>query len=115
MLLRVLMYCATFIFDKKQFDDAFYRLDEIIAEIAKQTAGYLGEDAWENAETGRFCNVYFWQTMEGLQALMKHPKHLEAKENQANWLAGYQVFISKVERVYGDGSITHPTATFVNP
>ena len=109
------MYTATFIFDKKQFDDAFYRLDAIIAEIAKQTEGYIGEEAWENSETGRVCNVYYWQTMEGLQALMQHPKHQEAKAKQANWLAGYQVYIAQVQRAYGDGSIAHPTSNFNNP
>ncbi len=108
------MYTATFIFDKKQFDDAFYTLDAIIAEIAKQTVGYIGEEAWENPATGRVCNVYYWQTMEGLHALMQHPKHLEAKYKQANWLAGYQVFIAQVQRAYGDGSIAHPTSGFNN-
>ena len=78
------MYTATFIFDKKQFDDAFYRLDAIIAEIAKQTEGYIGEEAWESSENGRVCNIYYWKTMEGLQALMQHPKHQEAKAKQAN-------------------------------
>ncbi len=31
------MYSATFIFDKKQFDEDFYLLDRAIAEVAKQT------------------------------------------------------------------------------
>ena len=56
------MYSATFIFDKKQFDEAFYRLDQAIAEIAKQTSGYLGEEAWEHPETGRVSNVYYPKT-----------------------------------------------------
>lgn len=106
------MYSATFIFDKKQFDDAFYALDQAIAEAAKQTTGYLGEEAWENPETGRISTVYYWQTMDGLNELMKHPKHLEAKANQSNWLNGYQVVISQVLRAYGDGIISHPTASF---
>jgi len=108
------MYSATFIFDKKQFDEAFYALDQAIADIAKQTAGYIGEEAWENPETGRISNVYYWESMDGLQALMKHPKHLEAKAAQANWLNGYQVVISQVLRAYGDGTIAHPTAAFIN-
>ena len=108
------MYSATFIFDKKQFDEEFYRLDQAIAEIAKQTSGYLGEEAWEHPETGRVSNVYYWQTMDGLHELMKHPKHLEAKTAQSNWLKGYQVIISQVLRAYGDGAISHPTASFIN-
>ena len=108
------MYSATFIFDKKQFDEKFYQLDQAIAEIAKQTSGYIGEETWENPETGRVSNVYYWQTMDGLYELMKHPKHLEAKAAQANWLNGYQIVISQVLRAYGDGTISHPTASFTN-
>jgi heme-degrading monooxygenase HmoA len=58
------------------------------------------------------CNVYYWRDLQSLQALMNHPKHLEAKASQANWLAGYQIVIAQVVRAYGDGSITHPTSTF---
>ena len=102
------MISATFIFDKKQFDDAFYALDNAIAEIARNCAGYLGEDSWENLETGRFANVYYWESMEALQALMQHPKHLEAKAAQAKWLNGYQVVIAEVLREYNNGKFTHP-------
>ena len=56
--LRKHMYSATFIFDKKQYDEEFYKLDAAIAAIAKDSAGYLGEEAWENPETGRISNVY---------------------------------------------------------
>lgn len=108
------MYSATFIFDKKQFNDEFYRLDQEIAAFAKQTTGYLGEEAWEKQESGQVLNVYYWETMEGLKELMQHPKHLEAKAAQANWLNGYQVVISQVLRAYGDGAIAHPTSKFVN-
>lgn len=108
------MYSATFIFDKKQFDDQFYQLDQAIAEAAKQTTGYMGEEAWENAETGRVSNVYYWQSLDGLHELMNHPKHIEAKAAQSNWLNGYQVVISQVIRAYGDGTISHPTASFTN-
>lgn len=104
----VSMYSATFIFKKKQFDEAFHALDQAIAIAAKQSVGYIGEETWENAETGCISNVYYWESMEGLQALMQHPKHLEAKAAQSNWLDGYQVIIAQVLRVYGDGSIAHP-------
>ncbi len=39
------MYSATFIFDTRQFDADFHRLDALIAEAAKQTEGYFGEEA----------------------------------------------------------------------
>ncbi|TCV85854.1 antibiotic biosynthesis monooxygenase family protein [Sulfurirhabdus autotrophica] len=106
------MYSATFIFDKKQFDEAFYQLDQAIVKIVKQTVGYIGEEAWENPETGRVSNVYYWETMEGLHELMQNPTHLKAKAAQSNWLNGYQVIISQVLRAYGDGAISHPTTAF---
>ncbi|PRC93745.1 antibiotic biosynthesis monooxygenase [Solimicrobium silvestre] len=108
------MYCATFIFKKKQFDDEFYQLDQSIAEFARQTTDYIGEETSENLETGCVSNMYYWRTMEGMQELMQHPKHLQAKAAQTNWLDGYQVVISQVLRCYGDGTIPHPTESFIN-
>ena len=108
------MYSATFIFDKKQFDEEFHNLDQAIAESAKLSAGYLGEEAWVNPDSGRISNVYYWETMEGLQELMNNPKHLEAKALQSKWLDGYQIVISKVIRAYGDGAFPHPTSAFKN-
>lgn len=102
------MYSSTFIFAKKQFDDTFHRLDQAIASAAKTIPGYLGEEAWENTETGQFSNVYYWTSLESLQALIQHPIHLEAKAAQSNWLDGYQVIISQVLRTYGDAGLDHP-------
>lgn len=103
------MYSATFIFQKKQFDQAFHALDAAIAEAARDTQGYLGEEAWEDPRTGRICNVYYWADEQGLQQLMRHPKHLQAKEAQSQWLDGYQVILAKVLRSYGDERFDHPS------
>lgn len=109
------MYSSTFIFAKKQYDDAFHSLDQMIAEIAKEIPGYLGEETWENPATGLISNVYYWETLEALQQLVTHPRHLEAKAKQGNWLAGYQVVISEVIRTYGDGGLSAlPTANIFN-
>jgi len=104
------MYTSTFTFAKREFDDAFHALDDVIAQIARSTAGYLGEESWENPSSGLISNVYYWETMESLQALMKHPAHIDAKQRQQQWLAGYQVVIAKVVGSYGDGGIAHPLA-----
>jgi heme-degrading monooxygenase HmoA len=96
------MYSATFIFAKKQYDGDFYRLDAAIAEVARGIPGYLGEEAWENVATGLMSNVYYWETLEALQELMQHPRHLEAKARQGRWLDGYKVVVSEVLRRYGD-------------
>lgn len=99
------MFSSTFIFVKRQYDDEFHRLDQEIAEAARATPGYVGEESWENAATGLISNVYYWESLEALQALIKHPTHLQAKSKQENWLAGYQVVISQVLRIYGDSKL----------
>ncbi len=99
------MYSSTFIFAKKEYDEDFYRLDEAIAQAAKDIPGYLGEETWENPSTGLISNVYYWDSLEALQALIHHPTHLEAKGRQENWLAGYQVVISQVIKTYGDAKL----------
>jgi heme-degrading monooxygenase HmoA len=96
------VFSSTFIFAKKQYDAEFHALDTVIAEVAKSTPGYLGEENWENSATGLVSNVYYWESLEALQQLMKHPSHLEAKQKQANWLNGCRVEISVVIRTYGD-------------
>ncbi len=102
------MFSANFIFDTKQFDDDFHRLDALIAAAAKETEGYLGEESWEDAKTGRISNVYYWSSENGLKQLIAHPKHIEAKQRYSEWLSGYQVVISQVMRTYGDKTLQHP-------
>jgi heme-degrading monooxygenase HmoA len=106
------MYSSTFIFAKGKYDDEFHRLDQAIAEMAKSIPGYLGEESWESQATGLISNVYYWESLEALQALMKHPKHLQAKARQDQWLNGYQVVVAQVLRSYGDGKLGHPAARF---
>lgn len=73
--------------------------------MAKAIPGYLGEETWENAEAGLISNVYYWESLEALQALVRHPRHLEAKASQENWLNGYRVVIAQVLRTYGDAKL----------
>lgn len=103
------MYSATFIFDKKQFDDEFYALDAVIAAAARETVGFLGDESWQDPSTGRWCNVYYGSDEAGLRLLMPQPIHLQAKAGQARWLDGYQVIVAKVPRSYGNERISHPT------
>lgn len=104
------MFTSTFTFAKGKYDDEFHALDQVIADVAKAIPGYLGEEAWENAATGLISNVYYWETMEALEELMKHPAHRQAKQKQAQWLAGYHIVIAEVKGSYGDGGIAHPLA-----
>lgn len=102
------MFTSTFTFAKGNYDDEFHALDKIIAQVAKSVPGYLGEEAWEDAATGLVSNVYYWETLEALQELMRHPAHIQAKQAQGRWLNGYQVVIGQVIGSYGDGGIAHP-------
>ncbi len=81
-------FSATFIFAKKQYDDEFHRLDQTIAAAAKSLPGYLGEETWENTGNGLVSNVYYWESLDSLQALIRHPVHQQAKAAQANWAGG---------------------------
>ncbi|MFN0182554.1 MAG: antibiotic biosynthesis monooxygenase family protein [Aquabacterium sp.] len=101
---------STFTFAKRAFDDEFHALDEVIAAAARATPGYLGEESWENPSNGQVSNVYYWDSMDALQALMAHPAHRAAKQRQQQWLAGYQVVVAQVLRSYGDGGLAHPLA-----
>jgi heme-degrading monooxygenase HmoA len=102
------MYTSTFTFAKGQYDEEFYALDNAIAQVAKSIPGYLGEEAWENQETGLISNVYYWESLEALQTLIHHPAHLKAKQQQSRWLNGYHVVIAQVVGSYGNGGIAHP-------
>lgn len=102
------MYSATFTFAPGDYDDAFHRLDAIIADVARGIPGYLGEEAWESPATGLVSTVYYWESLEALQQLMQHPAHQAAKQQQAQWIKGYHVVIAQVLRAHGDGGIAHP-------
>jgi heme-degrading monooxygenase HmoA len=104
------MFTATFTFAAGVFDAEFQAMDQAIAEVARATPGYLGEESWENPANGLVATVYYWETLEALQALMQHPTHLAAKACQQQWLNGYQVVIAEVLANYGDGGIAHPLA-----
>lgn len=96
------VYSSTFIFAKGEWDEDFYRLDGEIARVARALPGYRGEESWESPANGLIANVYYWDSLEALQVLVRHPVHLQAKSQQARWLDGYQVIVSEVLRTYGD-------------
>ena len=104
------MFSATFIFDKLEFDDAFFELDEKIALAARNSKGYIGEEAWEDPKTGRLCNVYYWEGQEGLLELMGGMDHQSAKRQNQKWLKGYQVVIAEVKGCYGSEGYEHVLA-----
>jgi len=94
------MYTSTYIFATRSLDSEFHALDRAVAAAAKAVPGYLGEVSWENPALGLVSNVYYWQSLEDLQVLMKDPTHLIAKASHSRWLDGYRVVIAKLEREY---------------
>jgi heme-degrading monooxygenase HmoA len=104
------MYTSTFTFAEREFDDEFTAPDNAIARVASSTPGYLGEESWENPSNGLVSNVYYWETIESLQSVMRHPAHIAAQQRQQQWLAGYHVVIAQVVGNYGDGGIGHSLA-----
>jgi heme-degrading monooxygenase HmoA len=78
------MHTATFTFAKREFDETFHALDQVIAQIAKAVPGYLGEESWDNPGTGLVCNVYCWDSLDALRQLIDHPAHLQAKSGRGS-------------------------------
>lgn len=117
------MYASTFIFRAGQYDDEFHRLDSRIAEMARATPGYLGEETWENAEAGLIQNVYYRESEAALQPLMRHPAHLEAKAKRARagWtaiacdLAGAARVWRRQARAAASGTRVMRRARFASP
>jgi hypothetical protein len=33
-------------------------------------------ESWENTKTGLVSNVYYWESLEALEQLMRHPAHI---------------------------------------
>ena len=91
------MYYSTFIFAKKQFDDEFHRLDEAIAAAVKEIPGYLGEESWENEQTGLHSEVYYGETLDALKTLVGLTEHRVAKAEHARWIGDYRVVIAQVQ------------------
>lgn len=95
-------FSSTFIFETKQLDDDFHRIDSEIAERARKIPGFLGEEAWHNADTGLHAEVYYWSSMEALRELVGMDTHAIAKRRHGEWLGEYRVVISEVQSVYGN-------------
>ncbi len=101
------MYTAAFIYQAKTYDQEFFDLNQIIDEIAKANAGFLGSESWVSSDGLSRNATYYWANLESLQEFSKHPKHLEAKRQYQRWYKGFQVVISEVIRSYSDGTMAH--------
>ena len=103
------MYSAAFIFEPGDYDDEFHELNARIDEVAASLPGFMGSETWLSADGKRRNAVYYWDSLDALQAFSRDPDHLQAKRQYSKWYAGYHVIIAEVLKTYGDGGIDHIT------
>lgn len=103
------MYLASFIYRPGMPDPDFHRLNDAVAQAARDIDGYLGEDSWASEVGGRRMVTYYWRSPEALAAFARHARHRAAKREQQRWYEGYHVIISEVVTTYGDGRLDHVT------
>lgn len=98
-------YSSTFIFEIKDLDAEFDRLNDEIAKRARVIPGFLGEEAWHNEETGLHSEVYYWSDLDALRQLMSMDTHKTAKSLYDNWLGEYRVVIAEITSIYGNPAL----------
>ncbi len=99
------MYTSTFLFEAKNYDDDFHRLNDQISERARQIPGWLGEESWQNEQTGLHSEVYYWETLDALNTLIGLTEHKVAKAAHARWIGAYRVVIAEVLSTYGTAEL----------
>ena len=99
------MYCAQFIFRAGDRDEDYYRLHKAISEFCASIDGFMGVERWVATEGDLRNSSYYFETMEGIQALAAFSGHQEAKSQYKRWYEGYQIVISQVVKTYGDDGI----------
>lgn len=98
-------FSSTFIFETRQLDDDFDRLNDEIAERARRIPGFMGEEAWHNEATGLHAEVYYWSSMAALHQLVGMDTHGVAKARHSEWLGEYRVVIAEIQSVYGNPTL----------
>ena len=102
------MYSVSFMFEPLEYDEDFYQLDALIADVALSMGGFVGKETW-HGEMGRVNSVYYWDTLDDLKAFASHPKHIEAKRQYSRWYKGFHIVIAEIVKSYGDGNFMHIT------
>lgn len=97
------LYTVSFQWEPGEYDAEFHRLNAEIDAVARALPGFRGVESWRSTDGRRGNAVYWWDSLEDLQAFAVHPTHLEAKRQYARWYAGYHVVVAEVMRQYGDG------------
>ncbi|BDH46904.1 hypothetical protein TUM12370_29480 [Salmonella enterica subsp. enterica serovar Choleraesuis] len=103
------MFLSSFIFDKKEYDAEFYRLDGEIEAFTQRLPGYIGMESFTDAASGRVINNYYWQDRASMDQLITDTRHRTAKMLSEKWIAGFQVVIAQIEGAH-NMNMAHPLA-----
>jgi len=103
------MINCQFIFEFLGADDDYTRLDTAIDAYAKSLDGYVGTEVWFSDDRRLKNASYYFESMDAVRELASYPAHLEAKEHNQRWYAGYQIVVSEVTASYGNGGLNHLT------
>lgn len=91
-------YAVIFTSTRTEGDYGYQEMAELMDELAKQQAGYLGIESARN-EMG--ITVSYWQNLDSIKHWKQHIDHLVAqRKGRTDWYSWYKVRICKVEREY---------------
>jgi hypothetical protein len=105
------LFLSSFILDKGEYDDDFYRLDGWIENFTKTLTDFIGMESYTDTASGRIINNYYWRSREAMETLMTNVEHQKAKQQNGRWLEGYQVVIAQIEGAHNH-HLSHPLANY---
>jgi len=108
---KMSLFLSSFIFEKKEYDNDFYVLDQEIEAYATKITGFIGMESYTDAASGRIINNYYWQNRAAMESLITHFAHARAKSESDRWIAGYQTVIAEIEGSH-NMNLSHPLANY---
>lgn len=97
------MYLVTFRLAPGAYDDEFHELNDAIQAVADDMAGYLGKRTWHDPESDEVLVVYYWESLDALDAFGTEAVHERAKQRWTDWYDAYEVTVTEVLDAYGSG------------
>ena len=97
------MYLVTFRLEPGEYDEEFHEVNDAIQAVAEDTDGYLGKRPWNDPESGEVLVVYYWESLDALDAFGADSDHERAKRRWTEWYDAYEVTVTEVLERYGSG------------
>lgn len=95
-------YAVIFTSIRTEVDQNYSKMSQLMEELAKKQAGYLGIDSARN-EVG--ITISYWKDLEAIKNWKQQADHLVAqKKGRTDWYQWYKVRICKVEHEYEFGN-----------